>query len=106
MQDSIESKEKKGRAPSVKVPQPESEECRLRLNLVVPHNHPLAWMQLELKSRGLKNIELGDLILEALKELPESYWLEKRDSLTPLEFRIQAALSNPEMRAKLAELLS
>lgn len=59
----------------------------------------------KLRDRGIKSPDLGVLILDGLSELPETWWEEKLDSMTPLEWKVQAALENPDLREKLVSLL-
>lgn len=78
---------------------------KIRLNLVEDENSPLFHFQNGLKERGIKNFELSDLISEALATVPQEWWDAKLEELTPLEWKLHAALENPEMRAKLLSLL-
>lgn len=78
---------------------------KIRLNLVEDENSPLFHFQNALKERGIKNLELSDLISEALATVPQEWWDAKLEELTPLEWKLHAALENPEMRAKLMSLL-
>ena len=78
---------------------------KIRLNLTEPEDGPLNWVQNELKDRGLKNFDLSETVSEALATIPEQWWKDKLDDLTPLEWKVQAALDNPEMREKLVSLL-
>ena len=93
-----DEKKRKGGAskPSVK---------RIRLALNEAETGPLTTLSEALKERGLKNYDLSDTVSEALATIPESFWKEKLEELTPLEWKIQAALDNPEMREKLVSLL-
>ncbi len=78
---------------------------KIRLNLLEDEGSPLFHFQNALKERGIKNIELSDLIAEALGTVPQEWWDAKLEELTPLEWKLHAALENPEMRAKLMSLL-
>ena len=78
---------------------------KLRLTLVEEDNSALAFFQNGLKERAIKNIELGDIVAEALATVPREWWEAKLEELTPLEWKLHAALENPEMRAKLMQLL-
>lgn len=78
---------------------------RIRLTIVEEETGPLTQLSEKLKERGLKNHDLSDIVAEALATIPESFWKDKLEELTPLEWKIQAALDNPEMREKLVSLL-
>ncbi len=78
---------------------------KLRLTLVEDDHSPLAHFQNALKERGIKNLEIGDIVSEALATVPKDWWDAKLEELTPLEWKLHAALENPEMRAKLMSLL-
>jgi hypothetical protein len=78
---------------------------KIRLTLVEDDNGPLQNFQNLLKDRGIKNLELGDIVSEALATVPKEWWDAKIEELTPLEWKLHAALENPEMRAKLLSLL-
>ncbi len=78
---------------------------KLRLTLVEDDQSPLAHFQNALKERGIKNLEIGDIVSEALATVPKEWWDAKLEELTPLEWKLHAALENPEMRAKLMSLL-
>ena len=78
---------------------------KIRLTVVEDDGGPLSQMLDTLKERGLKNYDLSEVVAEALQTIPESFWKAKLDDLTPLEWKIQAALDNPEMREKLVSLL-
>ena len=78
---------------------------KIRLNLQEPEDGPLSNIQNKLRDRGLKNYDLSETVSEALATIPSDWWDEKLDELTPLEWKVQAALDNPEMREKLVSLL-
>lgn len=77
-----------------------------KLLLTSPGEHPFSTFQNEVKTRGIRNLDLNDLVVEALSEVPEAWWQAKIEELTPLEYRVNNALSNPDLRAKLSELLN
>lgn len=77
-----------------------------KLLLTSPGEHPFSIFLNELKTRGIRNLDLNDFVVEALSRVPQSWWDEKIEELTPLEYRVNNALSNPDLRAKLSELLS
>ena len=83
-----------------------NDELKLRLVLNAPEEHPFAQFISEIKQRGVKNFEPGEFILKTLAEFPQEWWDEKIESLTPLEFKINKALSDPDMREKLTMLLA
>ncbi len=78
---------------------------RIRLTIVEEDTGPLTQLSEKLKERGLKNYDLSDTVAEALATIPDTFWMEKLEALTPLEWKIQAALDNPDMREKLVSLL-
>lgn len=79
---------------------------KLRLTLVEDEQSLLFGFQQTLKERGLKNFELGDIVAEALATVPKEWWDAKVDEITPLEWKLHAALENPDMREKLMSLLN
>ena len=96
---SVEKKAKKS------TPKDKSSITKTRLMLSTDEFHPLSSFQAELKLRSIKNFDLNALVVRALKKLPEEYWESELEDITPLEYRVNAALSDPEMRKKLKELL-
>ena len=80
-------------------------EIKTKLLLSTLPEHALSNFQAEIKKRGIKEANLNNLILEALDQVPESWWTEKVESLTPLEYKVKEALTNPQMREKLETLL-
>lgn len=83
-----------------------SAQYKLRLNLATDDDHPFSQLQKELKVRGVKSPDWSSVIVDAFEQVPKTWWEEKLDQLTPLEFKINAALSDPAMREKLTELLA
>ncbi len=82
-----------------------SELKKVRLTLEEPDDGPLSTLTNQLKDRGIKAPDLAPVVQEALAQMSEKWWAEKLDDLTPLEWKVQAALENPEMREKLMSLL-
>ena len=80
--------------------------AKLRLILTVPPEHELNWLQAEFKRRGIQKADLGEIVTDALAQVPRSWWAQKVDDLTPLEFKVQQALENPSLREKLTALLA
>ncbi|MBF0441494.1 MAG: hypothetical protein HQK54_06290 [Oligoflexales bacterium] len=78
---------------------------KLKLTLSVDYDGPLAGFQNALKERGIKNIDIGDIVNEALTTIPQEWWDAKLNDLTPLEWKLQEALKRPEMRARLQSVL-
>lgn len=78
---------------------------KLRLNLIEDEESALFHFQAAIKDRGIKNFEISDIVSEALATIPQEWWDAKLEELTPLEWKLHAALGNPEMRAKLMSLL-
>lgn len=81
-------------------------ESKVKVMMTVSGDHALSSFLNSLKSRGVKNPNLGELILDALSTLEEDWWKDKLDELTPLEYRVKQALSNPESRERLASFLN
>ncbi|RZA20624.1 MAG: hypothetical protein EOP10_17800 [Proteobacteria bacterium] len=79
---------------------------KLRLVLAEDEQSQLFLFQQTLKERGVKNFELGDIVAEALATIPKEWWDAKIDEITPLEWKLHAALENPDMREKLMSLLN
>lgn len=113
-----EGKKKKDKAAAVEAQEDSSEALegragaqaaagakKLRLTIVEDEQSNLFAFQTALKDRGLKNFELSDIVAEALATVPKEWWDAKIEELTPLEWKLHAALENPEMRAKLMSLL-
>lgn len=69
-------------------------------------DHPFSHFLNELKDRGIKGFDPGDFLKEILDTLPEDFWEKKLEDLTPLEYKINAALADPKMREKLTVLLA
>ena len=78
---------------------------KIRLTLQEDDDGPLSQFQMALKDRGVKGVEISDIIAEALSTVPKEWWDAKLEALTPFEFKLHAALENPELRAKLMSLL-
>ncbi len=68
--------------------------------------HPINRFQEKCRQRGIKITDLSEILLEAINQTDESWWDDKLESLTPLEYRVSAALADPSMREKLQELLA
>lgn len=83
-----------------------SSETKTRMILSTGDEHPFTKFLMEIKRRNVKNFDLNTFIGDILSELPSTWWDEKIESLTPLEYKINAALSDPEMREKLTSLLA
>lgn len=84
----------------------ETKELKTKMTLSFPEDHPFSRLQLELKRRGLKSLDLNTLMEEIFSQTPSEWWDEKLDALTPLEFKVNQALTNPEMREKFKDLLT
>ena len=79
---------------------------KLRIVLPESEENPLTEFQREIRNRGIKNFDLGAIVVEALAQVDEDWWKTKLESLTPLEYKLQAALENPDMREKLISILN
>jgi hypothetical protein len=82
------------------------DEVKLKLQLAASRQHPLSSFLEEVKLRGIKNFDTNQFVLDALSHIDAPWWQEQLDALTPLEFKISAALADPEMREKLKLLLA
>ncbi|MFK7872493.1 MAG: hypothetical protein AB8C84_04885 [Oligoflexales bacterium] len=78
---------------------------KMRLELYEDDQSGLGRFLCELKRRHIKDVDLPELILEALEAVPEEWWAEKLKEMTPLEYRVQTALEDPTMRERLEALL-
>ncbi|MDD9950959.1 MAG: hypothetical protein OXT67_05275 [Zetaproteobacteria bacterium] len=78
----------------------------LKLKFTVPEEHPLCQLSLHLRDRGIRNFDPSELILEVLEQKDSKWWEDRLEKETPLEFKINRALSDPNMRKKLKELIS
>ena len=78
----------------------------LKLKFSIPEDHPLAELEKSLKDRGVKNFDPSGLILEILDGIDSEWWTSRLENETPLEFKINRALSDPNMREKRKELIS
>ena len=79
---------------------------KTRAMLTTAEEHPLSNLLIEMKKRGVKNFDASSLVLDAINTLEDGWWEEKLEDLTPLEYKISSALTDPEMREKLTQLLS
>lgn len=102
---SIEQEASKGKGRG-KLPAAKVESKGLKVNLQLGEEHPVAKFCEEVRSRGIKGFNSSDFLLEVLAQVPESFFTEKLEQLTPLEYRINAALADPDMREKLQQLLT
>lgn len=78
---------------------------KIRLTIEEPEDGRLHTFMNVLKDRGVRNPDLGVIISEALETVSEDWWNNKIEELTPLEWKVQAALENPDLREKLVNLL-
>jgi len=109
IEDSMNDKSKtksKGKSKRAGASADNADSIKFKANVPVSCDSQLNRLIVELKNRGIKNVDVGPIISEALELVPEDWWLEKLQGLTPIEVRVQLALKNPEMRAKLLEVLS
>ena len=81
-------------------------EFKTKCTLSFPQSHPFSSLQLELKKRGLKSLNLNEFMEEVFSLVPEAWWEEKLDNLTPLEYKVSQAMANPEMRKKFNDLVT
>lgn len=83
-----------------------SKDFKTKLNLTLPEDHPFSFLQTELKRRGLKHLDLNELLSEVFEQIPAKWWEDKLDEMTPLEYKVSQALADPQMRKKFNELLT
>ena len=79
---------------------------KIKVTLQEDTDGPLALLVNSLKERGVRNPDLGQVIQSALNSMADEFWQEQLEALTPLEVRVQEAMEDPQMRAKLVELLN
>ena len=90
-----------------KTEMPENKKAlKTRAMLTTEEEHPLGHLLMEMKKRGVKNFDASSLVLDAINTLEDSWWEQKLEDLTPLEYKISSALTDPKMREKLTQLLS
>ena len=65
--------------------------------VIVTHTSALAIQEI-LKQRGLKKLDMNALIDEALEQVPQSFWDDKQEELTPMDWKIQRIAENPQLR--------
>ena len=78
---------------------------RMRLEVYEDEQSEFGKFLCALKERQIKDIDLPQMILEALEAVSEDWWKDKLEELTPLEYRVQTALEDPTMRERLEALL-
>lgn len=78
---------------------------KIRLTIEEAEDGRLHTFMNALRDRGVKSPDLGVLVAEALATVDENWWSNKVEELTPLEWKVQAALENPDLREKLVTLL-
>lgn len=86
-------------------PAKNSSAAKVKLALDLPDCHPFVMFANEVKKRKIKDIDLNEAVGEALMQVPEGWWEKYLEQITPLEYRIQAALSDPDLRGKLEAML-
>ncbi|MCB9229927.1 MAG: hypothetical protein H6618_09970 [Deltaproteobacteria bacterium] len=69
-------------------------------------DHPFCQFMNQLRDRGVRQFDPGEFIGEILDSMSDQFWKEQLEKRTPLEFRINAALADPNMREKLTTLLA
>ena len=84
----------------------EGAEAKIKLMVKAGVDHPLSRFQTTMKNRNIKGVDLGDVVAEALEAVPQEWWDQKIEAMTPLEYRVNSALLDPELRQKLSALLN
>ncbi len=104
----IQNKTQKVKKANANIDQDSSltETAKIKLLLATEPEHPLSVFQNELKIRGIKNLDINNFVVHALNQVPKEWWQEQLEDLTPLEYRVNNALSDPKLRQKLSELLT
>lgn len=97
--------DKKNRHGASSSAQSASKLKKIRVTIEEDETGPIHTFMNQLKDRGVKNPDIASLLLNALKSQPKEWWDSQLDAETPLEWKVQAALENPEMRDKLVNLL-
>ncbi len=103
MQEEFSGKEDKKK--SLTVQEDSGPAIKSKLLLTLSPEHPLSQFQNEMKVRGVRDYDINDIVQIALQEVSAEWWKSKIEELTPLEYRVNSALSDPQMREKLSELL-
>jgi hypothetical protein len=62
-------------------------------------------LQKTLAARGKDSINVNELINAALDAVPDKFWEEKLNDLTPLIWKFEEALKDPEKEKALRQLL-
>jgi hypothetical protein len=78
---------------------------KLKLNLTIEEDHPFFGFLNEVKERKIQELDPADFILEVFANLDGDFWNHELEKRTPLEYKLQQALTNPEMREKLSVIL-
>lgn len=81
-------------------------QIKTRLSLQTPADHPFSQFLQQVKDRGIKGFDPNTFVLKVMDEIDASWWDEQLDELTPLEYKINVALDDPDMREKLMDLLA
>ena len=58
-----------------------------------------------LKDRGLKKLDISEVLDEALSQVPEAWWEAKKEELTPLEWKVEQIAKDPQLKSKLESQL-
>lgn len=78
---------------------------KLKILLTECAEHPLFDFMDEIKKRKSKNIDVSQIVLDALSQVHPDWWQKKIEELTPLEYRVDMALNDPILRDKLTDFL-
>lgn len=78
---------------------------KLKIQLTLGPDHPLARCNQTLKDKGIKSPHFSQLISDGLLQASEEWWQKQTDALIPLDVKVQEALRDPGMRERLSEFL-
>ena len=90
--------------PSAK--EPEDTQLRTRLNIATHATHPFTRFVTAVKQRGIRQFDANQIVAEALEQLSPQWCAGKLEEITPLEFKITAALNDPKLREQLSAILA
>lgn len=103
IEESVEKKSTKETQKAKKAPGNDLK--KLRLVLTEPTDSPLNNFLETLKDRGAKQFDVNEIVSEALNTVPQSYWDEKIDALTPVEYKLQEAMEDPSIREQILSII-
>ena len=101
-------KKRRGRRPKSEL-LGEAESYKKKIKVVFEESDlpaGLASFAAKMKTLGIKDVNMAELVVASLDLLTKEQWAQLEEKYTPIELRIKAALSNPNTKDKLLEILS